>query len=270
MRRAATLLFVGGILCAAAPVRADNVLSGVDIYEVLPTSRQSFTGPYEIPANFFGPGSEPFTGTVSMASPPLVGIPSCSLLPALPYTATRRTADAFFPGGETVPIEILQLSLVSANPIIVNYPGGVTEQWNIQMSISPGPPGTMTLEHGVPGGGTFSAQFFVQPHFVFVREDGPAPIQFFTPDVGAGDVWVFTPAPWSHTPAAGGLELPGCTTNFFPGVSPEPAALVAVALPPFSPLMIVGPFTSLDCRWPAAAPTPTRRSSWGRIKARYR
>jgi hypothetical protein len=269
MRRTVPLSLLA-LLFAVAPVHADNVLAGVDIFVALPTSSQSFTGPYAIPGDFFNPGSEPFVGTVLMESPPPGSIPGCSLLPASPLIATRRMADAIFPGGETVPIELLQLSLVSVNPITVSYPGGVTETWRIAMSILPALPGTMTLQHEAANGGTFNAQFPVRPQFVFERTDGPAPLRNFTPDVGAGEIWALGPGPWSHLPDAGMVEIPGCTTNFFPGVIPPgPALAAAAALPPMQ-IGLLGPQTALDITWPVDSPTAVRESSWGRLKALYR
>ena len=270
MRRLASLLVASVFLASAAPARADNVLAGVDLYQVLPTSTQSFTGPYEIPADFFAPGSLPFTSAVFMESPPIGEIPSCSLLPAVPVTAIRRTADAVFPGGETVPIELIQLSLVSVNPIMVIYDGGGIEQWKIDMTILPVPSGDMTIQHPAAAGGVFTAQFLVRPRFTFTRTDGPAPIRLFEPDVGAGEPWVIPSTPWVHAPPAGAIEVPGCTTNFFPGIVPDALAAANSVLPPFSPIGIEGPYTSLDCIWPSGSPTPARQTSWSRIKRLYR
>jgi len=269
MRTATASLLLGVLLCAATPTAADNILAGVDIYETLPTSSQIFAGVYEVPLDFFDPGSEPFTGTVFFETAPVLSIPGCSLLPASPYTVIGRAGDAFFPGGETIPIELVQLSLVSVAPITVTYPGGATEMWNVQMTTFPGPLGTMTLQHDAPNGGTFTAQLPVRPRFTFQRV-APPQIREFIPDVGAGDVWNIAPTPWSHLPAAGMVEILGCTTNFFPGVIPFSAHLAAAAAPPASPVMISGPFTSLDCVWPTADPTTARNATWGRIKRLYR
>lgn len=50
-----------------------------------------------------------------------------------PDTCVRRKQDATFPGGvgvpETIPIELIELSLVSVNPITVNCPGPTL--WNV-------------------------------------------------------------------------------------------------------------------------------------------
>ena len=95
-----------------------------------------------------------------LQSVPVVSLPGCSFLPASPYTVIRRAGDAIFPGGETVPIELVQLSLVSVNPITVTYGAGAPELWDVQMTFLPGPLGSMTLQHGASNGGTFTAISF--------------------------------------------------------------------------------------------------------------
>lgn len=69
-----------------------------------------------IPAGFFGPGSEPFTGTVYFTGAPAD--------PALGNadTIVRRHGEAYLPddGSEdTIPIEVREMNLVSVNPITV-------------------------------------------------------------------------------------------------------------------------------------------------------
>jgi hypothetical protein len=94
-------------------------------------------------------------------------------------------------------------------------------------------------------------------------------MQVFVPDVGAGEPWIIAPTPWAHTPAAGMAEVPGCTTNFFPGVTPG-AEIVVESLPPFGPFTISGPTTGIDCQWPATGPTDARVASWGSVRLLYR
>ncbi|MBI4716272.1 MAG: hypothetical protein HY763_00545 [Planctomycetes bacterium] len=129
-----------------------------------------------IPAGFFGPGSDPFLGHVSLRGAPLdpanLGQTSAVL---------RRTADPTFPVDlpgtmGTVPIEIVQLSLVSANPITVTYGGGSPEQWDVRVDLSPTvtpPPGSLTATKTHPNGGTYDSVIHVQPRFTFVRQSLP-------------------------------------------------------------------------------------------------
>jgi hypothetical protein len=58
------------------------------------------------------------------------------------------------------------LSLKSTNPITVNYPGGVTESWNMQVGLSQfqASTGTMTVNAS-----TMDSNLKVWPRFVFTR-----------------------------------------------------------------------------------------------------
>jgi len=87
-----------------------------------------------IPADFFGPGSEPFVGIVRLHGSHL---DTANLGSA--DTLVARTEVMFPPGSPIsfpVPTELVQLSLTSINPIIVNVPstqpsegGDGTEEW---------------------------------------------------------------------------------------------------------------------------------------------
>lgn len=90
-----------------------------DYYNTTSTTAVTFGGDLipAIPADFFGPGSEPFTGTVQMK-----GVPDPAIGDA--DTVIRRRGEAYLPfdgSVDTIPIEIHQMSLVSVEPIIVTY-----------------------------------------------------------------------------------------------------------------------------------------------------
>jgi hypothetical protein len=103
-----------------------------------------------IPADFFGPGSDPFDGIVALKGANLTG----------PDTIVRRLESPLLPdpppAADTVPIELVQLSLRSTEPITVTYPTGA-ELWELEVTLQqlPPPPGQMEITH--------------------VHEDGPAP-----------------------------------------------------------------------------------------------
>ncbi|MFN0278954.1 MAG: beta strand repeat-containing protein, partial [Pyrinomonadaceae bacterium] len=133
-----------------------------------------------IPPGFFGPGSDPFGGTIQLqgqATGPLGNDPSglCLAFPGWsgpfgqvgPLTATplgcggpglgatdtvvRRLNSASLPmnsGQVNIPIEIVALNLVSVMPFTVTYNGGMNpEPWVAQVGLAPGPQptGSMTL-----------------------------------------------------------------------------------------------------------------------------
>jgi len=248
VRRARPWALLTALLLLATPLRAgDDVEAGVDLWTTPGTGLtfDDFSG-NPIPAGFFGLGSDPFTGRVELGGQPLpdLGGPTApSVSPA--DTIVRRTQAASLPGSgseDTVPIEIVGLSLVGTGPILVTYDGGQSpELWSVAACLSSvlaQRPGSMTLRRQCPGGGSFAGVFNstlpVIPKLVFVREgDGairtldPAP-QLTLTTVGAP--WVELPDPSLQViriPAGAvtdgdcdGLpdpQLPG-TSNFVAGV----------------------------------------------------
>ncbi|RIK66616.1 MAG: hypothetical protein DCC66_13005 [Planctomycetota bacterium] len=136
----------------------------------LPTSSSFYTfggpGQPSIPAGFFHPGSLPFDGMVLFDSQPIDPI---NLGPT--DTIVKRPGLPGPPGpGLIVPIEMLELNLVSAAPITVDN-GTFTEQWHVNVAISdtPAPGGNMIVQQTGPNGGTFSAVVNVRPVFVFTN-----------------------------------------------------------------------------------------------------
>jgi hypothetical protein len=111
-----------------------------------------------IPANFFGPGSQQYSGLV-----PLEGVP----LPGQGDTDTiiHRNQDVFTPGSTT--ITMTGLSLNSINPITVSYSGGGTESWNVHVGLSDVQASTGSMAFS--DGGTFDSSLKVWPKFTFTR-----------------------------------------------------------------------------------------------------
>jgi hypothetical protein len=270
MRPTATVLLVGAALLCARPATADNVLPGDDLFEIQPGSSHTFGGPYAIPADFFGPGSDPFVGTVNLSGLPLAPQPSCPEPLGNTAVLMRRPLSAQLPvppATDTVPIEIVALSLVSIEPIVVTYNGGQNpQQWNVKMELSstgpPPPSGSMTPRHTDPVGGTFDSQFYVQPLFTFNKVQ-PQPEPPRVMDFGASsffDVFFEVDIPWSHSGPAT-LQHPSCSSNFRPTVVGGTQVVTAP---------LVGPFTHLLLQWtPGGGPVPEGPSTWGALKASY-
>jgi hypothetical protein len=99
----------------------DDLLSeiweGLDLWQTVPTTSYEFgTDLPAIPADFFGPGSDPFEGQVAFTGLPLG--------PDGADTVVARLEEAQIgePGtSDTVPIEIVALSLQSVEPIQVTF-----------------------------------------------------------------------------------------------------------------------------------------------------
>lgn len=119
-----------------------------------------------IPADFFGSGSDPFVGQIRLQGdpidPPALGDTSTlvqrSDVPVLP-------ADPVGTEG-TVDIEIVALSLVSADPITLTYNGGQDpEQWDVAVGLSDiaAPVGSLTATKTHDNGGTFDPRCTFSP-----------------------------------------------------------------------------------------------------------
>ncbi len=176
-----------------------------------------------IPADFFGPGSDPFGGVVCLKGMPLGPTVFGDFGDA--DTIIERSANPFdrcgLPAGqtETVDIEIVALSLVGIDPITVTFNGGQDpEPWDVKVDLSTvvtPPAGTLTATKGHCNGGTYTSVLNVQPRFTF---DKVSDIDQVVLDTGAEGIQPVTliqdvPAPWSHDPDPNlGLTTDPCST----------------------------------------------------------
>lgn len=172
---ALTLTNNAGVSGAIAALPACSVIAGSDLF-VTPPSGITFDmfASSPIPAAFFGPNSDPFTGEIALGGVPLA--PSSPLGPT--DTVVRRDASAVLSGPSataTVPIEIVALSLASITPITVTYNGGTApEHWTVQACLSNHvqTAGTLHLTTSACAcneGGTFTSTLPVLPKLIFTR-----------------------------------------------------------------------------------------------------
>ncbi len=226
-----------GTLCSAGGctpgVSYDPWMTSDDPVE--PTCN-TFGAPDEpaVPPSFFGPGSDPFEGTVCYHGDPLGSTPYGTF--GLADTLVRRMGDPFdrceppLPDLRTVPIEIVALNLTSVHPITVTYFGGAfSEQWNVRIQLSdliPSPMGNMTASKTHCNGGTWSSVLPVQPKFVFTKVIDPSQIRTFdTGQFGYPPIILQTVTgglPWVHTVDPNFHQPDGMCTNFHPGIE-DPA-----------------------------------------------
>ncbi len=198
--------------CAAVLILTAATAAGQDI---IPLGQDCFTTPSDgstqfnfggagtpIPADFFGPGSDPFDGQVCFQGPG--GFPGDTLV--------DRLADADVTSGSaTIDIQLVQLTLLSCQPITVTYNGGQDpEQWDVTVSlVNPQAIGQMTIYKTVPEGGTFDSDLPVDPFFTFTLV-GPPGTQWTMP--GIPTIMQARGVPWRTE------DLPGVTCT--PGFSP--------------------------------------------------
>lgn len=232
-----TIQLTGSGVCLA-PIQP--IPPGTDAWAVDLPPQIQFGGPEmpPIPADFFYPGSQPFTGVVTFGGKPL----SPGAGDADTLVQRLNFLDLPGPGSvATIPIEIVGLDLKSADPIVV---GGV--EWNIEVVLGqpPAPPGTMTVTRTHAAGGTFDSVLPVRPQFIFTPVLG-GPDRVWEPGVtipfnsqGPTD-WASTPLPFAQPGGGPGFFPIAPTTLASPGtlMTLEPAlALPAPSnCPPLDP-----------------------------------
>jgi hypothetical protein len=211
-------------LVPAASVSADPIAPGFDLFETDPgTTQFVFQSPdTAIPAGFFGPGSDPFTGQVPFGGVPLQTFQGQSIGDA--DTVVQRLNPADPMPTATVPIELVQLSLQSMEPITVTYNGGQNpEQWNVGASPSPG--GQSKGHISINQSGTFDSQLQVIPELTFTRLSDGSQRSLNTAALPPQslNMLIFQQqnAPWRAGCVLPALAVPGLNDGFCPGLTPD-------------------------------------------------
>ncbi|HRX97940.1 MAG TPA: T9SS type A sorting domain-containing protein [Bacteroidales bacterium] len=173
-----------GLYGTTASVGGNLIFAGQDLWTVpCGTFRFGETGDYPpLPADFFGPGSEPFEGTIS-----LIGENSNGSQNPVEDLIVQRLEEAEFlepyPFDVNVPIEIIQLALKSKTPVQVSYPGFADSFFDVYFIINFEQPALgsdlITKEHDF--GGTFTKEFGFYPFITFVDVDDPSNLFVFDP-----------------------------------------------------------------------------------------
>lgn len=160
-----------GVVFCGVLVAVPSALAGQDQMPFNTVEASVDFGNFEIPtipADFFGPGSDPFGGAILLGTP--LGRPD-----TIPDTIVERLGPVVcgpFPSTcDPIPIEIVQLSLVGTNPITVTFNGGQDpENWLVAMGLSDTQgPGLLNAELEQANGGTFTVQLPVTPRLLFTR-----------------------------------------------------------------------------------------------------
>jgi hypothetical protein len=138
-----------------------------------------------------------------------------------------------------VPIELVQLSLVSCNPITVTTNQG-SSFWDVSVDLSqvlPPPTTQMTIRKTHANGGTFDSTLRIYPRFTFTEVGNPTNVRVL--DLGASGipedlVTISGPNNWVHAIAPSLVTGPICGINFVPGVQGDPAQtqLPPACIPP--------------------------------------
>ncbi len=250
------------VVAASGSAPAQDVLPGLDLFRTHAVQTGHHFSPTDLPAGFFGPGSDPFSELVRFQGVPLESWPGCTFeeLDAID-TIFHRAAAAHLPSipsQDIVPVEIVALELVSVNPITVTYGGQNPESWTVTQRLSPTAPtqGQMAITRTSPTGGFFDAQITVFPRFTFTNVANPSEVRILDFAEIGQPLHAFTVGSWPWTEIA----PESCTSNF---------------------CMLEGGITILGhksgsfawrsyCPGSAVGAEGNETSSWGRVKSVYR
>ena len=178
-----------------------------------------------IPLDFFGPGSDPFEGTVALQG----------AIPGEIDTRVDRLETLELPlsgACVTTATQLVELNLVGCAPITVTYNGGQDpEDWDVAVGLSlskiPVPNGTLgaCLDTDLPGtGGHISFSLLnVLPRYVFTKVADPGTQAVLdTGDEGYDPITIDTPPlPWQGYFLAGdsAADSPCDADNFYAGAT---------------------------------------------------
>ncbi len=240
-RGLASLILTAAVVALAFVARGANtataspdvVQAGHDLLETDSSVTYMDLSGDPIPADFFGPGSDPFDGTVALEGVPFDSFGAFSgLFPTDTIVERLQDAGPAFP--DTIDIEMVRLELKSVDPITVTENGGLDpEAWDLTVQVLEGPDpvqqqGTMTIRHEFADGGTFDVLLPVEPILTFRQVDPPNMVMVLDWHLEGRDPFLFqaTGENWCHTanplddpPGHVVVEAAGLTSNFFPGIT---------------------------------------------------
>jgi len=205
-----------------------EIAAGLDAFKTVAGTQFTFAEEFTIPADFFDKGSSRFAGTVAFKGVPLGSYRDQKTAEA--DTIMERSKGASFSSGsrsQSVPIELLALSLESSRPIRVQV-GKEWQQWNVRLALSPSrkSEGTMTIMRRDEKGGTFNSQFTVYPVFTFTRVGDGAEKSLDVGGMKLGEKSIrnitltAVGVPWSQT-----VDGSGRNATFAAGLSPSSAVI---------------------------------------------
>jgi len=229
---AAVLVFMAG---GSDVARADPdvVQAGHDLLETDSSDTYIDFSVDPLPADLFGPGSDPFFGTVYLEGDPFDSFAGYDGLSPTDTIVERKEEAGIPEFPDTIDIEIVALELKSVAPITVTYDGQNPEDWDVTVSVPEGDTeqgtGSMTIRHEDADGGTFDIELPVRPLLTFTRVAPPGNRAVRFPFSSTYIQFEANSVPWCHTanplavpPGQVVVEKPGLTTNFFPGIDCGP------------------------------------------------
>ena len=245
------LLMIGGMLvvslgCLAALAVAD-IAPGFDAFVTQPGgSNINFGDPGDelcsggllppIPADFFGPGSNPFVGNVLLTGVPIGGVGPLAGADTVVERLETAELPEPYPSSDTIPIEVVELSLASIDPITVTFDGGQDpKQFDVFVEESPNAASlgemTITQDQANLDQGTFVSEMCIFALVTFTEVGNPAnqfvlDLAVLGDSVGVNNL--NAPAGWNDPTGLGGrFVIPDPVDH----EGPHPQ-VQAIALPP--------------------------------------
>lgn len=123
-----------------------------------------------IPADFFFPGSQPFSGTVALSG--FILEPGTIADTAVERSATPKASSGVYPSfSQPVSVKLSGLALSSTGTISVAGIGGTSEDWLVGVFLSEAaqPEGSLVARFDSAQGGAFSADLHVVASLLFVN-----------------------------------------------------------------------------------------------------
>ena len=159
---------------------------------------------FDIPADFFDPGSDPWTGHIDLQGVPVNLFTQGDAATLFQRWGVPISPDAPVGSNGTVDLEIIELDLVSIAPITVTHSGVDPQDWNVAVGLSEVQStvevGTLTATKTHENGGTFHTWLEVQPRLTFTKVDNPEEKRVL--DAGLEErpplVFTSTNTPWVH------------------------------------------------------------------------
>ncbi len=194
-----------GLYGVSTVVETDFIAGGYDHWTV-PCGYLEFgeNGDFPpIPADFFGPGSDPFDGIISLVGNNSNG----SQFPQFDAMINRLGPVYFsepYPSTGTIDIQIGQLNLKSEDPILINV-GGVDSFFDVFMEIDfdSNRGGMCEITKVDIFGGAFLKDFYFWPIITFVEVGNPASVFIYKPNSMGLPPLAYASVdayPWTHSP----------------------------------------------------------------------
>jgi len=165
-----------------------------------------------IPADFFGPGSDPFDGIIYLTGYPfpVPGPWGFEMADTIVERLTTANLPDPYSSQATVDTQMKALDLVSVMPITVMFNGGAeSAQYDVRVClsglVSAQPLGSMTIHHLCPNGGRFNSVTPVIPKLDFTKVSGVPGVAFARLDPAPQLDFTVTDGCWSHTDPGFGL-----------------------------------------------------------------